>query len=73
MPLKPAIFFGRDELVKKTSKLLSLETAFHICLLGPGGMGKTSIALAIVESPLVQAKFQEEHRMWGGYTMNDTS
>ena len=65
MPSKPAIFYGRDELVGKTSKLLSSsETAFHMCLLGPGGMGKTSVALAIVDSPLVQAKFQEERRVW---------
>jgi len=64
MPSKPAIFYGRDELVEKTSKILSSETGFHMCLLGPGGMGKTSIALAIIESPLVQAKFQEEHRVW---------
>jgi len=64
MPSKPAIFFGREELVEKTSKLLLSETGFHMCLLGPGGMGKTSIALAIIESPLVQAKFQEEHRVW---------
>jgi len=64
MPSKPTIFFGRDELVEKTSRLLSLETAFHMCLLGPGGMGKTSIALAIIESPLVQANFQEERRVW---------
>ena len=65
MPSKPAIFYGRDNLVEKTSKLLSSsETALHICLLGPGGMGKTSVALAIVDSPLVQAKFQEERRVW---------
>jgi len=65
MPSKPAIFYGRDELVDKTSKLLSSsEAALHMCLLGPGGMGKTSVALAIIESPLVKAKFQEEHRVW---------
>jgi len=65
MPSKPAIFYGRDDLVRKTSKLLSLSTTgLHICLLGPGGMGKTSLALAIIESPLVQAKFQEERRVW---------
>jgi len=64
MPSKPAIFYGRDELVEKTSKLLSSEAALHMCFLGPGGMGKTSLALAIIESPLVKAKFQEEHRVW---------
>ena len=65
MPSKPAIFYGRDDLVGKTSKLLSLSTTgLHICLLGPGGMGKTSLALAIIESPLVRAKFQEERRVW---------
>ena len=65
MPSKPTIFYGRDNLVEKTSKLLSSpETALHMCLLGPGGMGKTSLALAIVESPLVRAKFQEERRVW---------
>jgi len=41
MPSKPAIFFGRDGLVKKVSMMLSSsETALHICLLGPGGMGR---------------------------------
>ena len=65
MPPKPAIFFGRDGLVKKVSAMLWLsETASHICLLGPGGMGKTSVSLAIVNSDLVQAKFQEGHRVW---------
>ena len=65
MPSKPAIFYGRDELVERMSKLLSsLETEIHLCLLGPGGMGKTSLALAIIDSPLVQAKFQEERRVW---------
>ena len=59
------LFYGRDELVDKTSKLLSSsEMALHMCLLGPGGMGKTSVALAIIESSLVQAKFQEERRIW---------
>ena len=65
MPSRPAIFYGRDELVKKASKLLSSsETALHMCLLGPGGIGKTSLALAIIDSPLVQAKFQEQRRVW---------
>jgi len=65
MPSKPIIFFGRDELVKKISGLLSSpEKTSHICFLGPGGMGKTSLALAIVESPLVGVKFPQERCIW---------
>ena len=64
MPSKPAIFFGRDALLKKVSTMLTSETVSHICLLSPGGMGKTSLSLAIVSSDLVQAKFQEGHRVW---------
>ena len=65
MPSKPMIFFGRDELVKKMSGLLSSpERTSHICFLGPGGMGKTSLALAIVESPLVGQKFSPERCVW---------
>jgi len=65
MPSKPAIFFGRDQLVNRMSMLLSpSKTAAHICFLGPGGMGKTSLALAVVASPLVQAKFPEKRCVW---------
>ena len=64
MPSKPAIFYGREGLVDKLAMLVSSELASHMCLLGPGGMGKTSISLAIVESPLVQAKYPEERRVW---------
>jgi len=65
MPTKPVIFFGRDDLVTKVVGLLaSLEAASHICLLGPGGMGKTSLALAIVGSPLVRAKFPKDRCVW---------
>jgi len=65
MPSKPTIFFGRDDLVNKVVEpLSSLGAASHICLLGPGGMGKTSLALAIVESPLVRSKFPKDRCVW---------
>jgi len=63
-PSKPVLFFGHDGLVEKVSAMLTLDTASHICLLGSGGIGKTSLSLAIVDSDLVQAKFQDGHRVW---------
>jgi len=42
MPLKPRIFYGRDDLVHELALLLVTEGTSRICILGPGGMGKTS-------------------------------
>ena len=49
MPLKPEIFHGRDDLVEDIAQLLLQEETSRICILGPGGMGKTSVSLAVVE------------------------
>jgi len=55
MPLKPRIFYGRTDLVEEIAHLLCSEKTSRVCILGPGGMGKTSLALTIVQSPIVQA------------------
>src|SRR5258708_9063976 len=55
MPLKPRIFYGRTDLVEEIAHLLCSERTSQVCILGPGGMGKTSLALTIVQSPIVQA------------------
>ncbi len=47
-PLKPEIFHGRDDLVDQIARLLVKKETAHVCLLGPGGMGKTSVSLAVV-------------------------
>ncbi len=57
MPGKPRVFHGRNQLVQELAHLLCEETTSRVCVLGPGGMGKTSLALAVIESPLVQAKY----------------
>ena len=36
----------------------------RICILGPGGMGKTSIILVVVEQPLIKARFLPENLVW---------
>ena len=57
MPSKPRVFLGRSDSLQEITHLLCSETNSRICVLGPGGMGKTSLALAVVESPVVQEKY----------------
>jgi tetratricopeptide (TPR) repeat protein len=64
MPLKPEIFHGRETLVQDIAQLLIKEESSRVCILGSGGMGKTSISLAVVESPLIIAQFAPEHLFW---------
>ena len=56
MPLKPEVFHGRDDLVQDIAQLLLQEKTSRICILGPGGMGKTSVSLAVVELPLIKKR-----------------
>src|SRR6267143_6129960 len=64
MPLKPEVFHGRDDLVKDIVQMLLHKETSRICILGPGGMGKTSVSLAVVESPLLQDRFPPCNRIW---------
>ena len=64
MPLKPEIFHGRDDLVEDIAQLLLREETSRVCILGPGGMGKTSVSLAVVELPLIKQRFREENVIW---------
>jgi Cdc6-like AAA superfamily ATPase len=49
IPLKPEIFHGRDGLVEEIARSLMKAETSRVCILGPGGMGKTSVLLAVVE------------------------
>jgi len=64
IPLKPGIFHGRDDLVGEIARLLVRKETAHVCLLGPGGMGKTSVSLAVVELPLIKEHFSGESCVW---------
>jgi hypothetical protein len=66
MPVPPAIFFGRDTVINKIAEhLVSGERArSRVCILAPGGMGKTSTALAVMKHPSIMGKFAEQHRFW---------
>jgi tetratricopeptide (TPR) repeat protein len=51
------MFYGRDDLVAELTNLVVNDE--HIALIGPGGMGKSSLAKAILNEALVIDKFAE--------------
>jgi tetratricopeptide (TPR) repeat protein len=56
-PSRPPIFYGRDDLVAELTDLVINDD--HIALIGAGGMGKSSLAKAILNEPLVADKFAD--------------
>ena len=64
IPLKPEVFYGRDDFVQDIAQLLLQEETSRVCILGPGGMGKTSVSLAVVESPLIEERFPGGNLVW---------
>ena len=64
MPLKPAVFHGRDVIIEEITQLLIKEETSHVCILGAGGMGKTSVSLAVVEQPLIKTRFLPKNTVW---------
>ncbi|KAG6858916.1 hypothetical protein C0993_004868, partial [Termitomyces sp. T159_Od127] len=56
LPVRPRIFVGRDKLVQSTTvNLLGLH---HVALIGPGGIGKSSVARAVLNDEAITPKFQ---------------
>ncbi|KAG1733917.1 P-loop containing nucleoside triphosphate hydrolase protein, partial [Suillus paluster] len=54
-PSRPSMLYGRDDLVAELTNLVVSDE--HIALIGPGGMGKSSLAKAILNESLVMEKF----------------
>ena len=50
LPAQPNELIGREEEVEEVQRLLRLESVRVVTLTGPGGMGKTRLALQIAES-----------------------
>ncbi|KAF7373188.1 hypothetical protein MSAN_00527400 [Mycena sanguinolenta] len=64
MRLLPPIFLGRDALVGKITLLLTTQETSRVCITGVGGMGKTSVAVAVTESPIIRNIFPKEYIFW---------
>ena len=59
-PPRPRACFGRDELIEKIVDLV--ENLRPIALIGPGGIGKTSVALAVLNSEPIKKRFGNNRR-----------
>ncbi|PBK89301.1 hypothetical protein ARMGADRAFT_936024, partial [Armillaria gallica] len=60
-PPAPSVFLGRDDLVQEGIANLLADSPHSIIIMGFGGMGKTSLALKILNDKAVQVKY-EAHR-----------
>ncbi|KAG1791231.1 uncharacterized protein HD556DRAFT_1486695 [Suillus plorans] len=69
-PSRPSMFYGRDDLVAELTTLVA--NGEHIALIGPGGMGKSSLAKAILHEPLIIKKFADR-RFFAAYDDLDPS
>ncbi|KAJ7046279.1 hypothetical protein C8F04DRAFT_1387854 [Mycena alexandri] len=67
LPARPQIFHGRQiEVMKVTEVLLDYPT--QVAILGPGGIGKTTLAAVILHSPDIVSKYPHRHFVSCGAT-----
>ncbi|KZO96449.1 hypothetical protein CALVIDRAFT_575894 [Calocera viscosa TUFC12733] len=57
IPPAPVVFHGRDDLVESIVELVCRCETCRIPLLGPGGIGKTSVAASVINNTKVKAKY----------------
>ncbi|KAG9035061.1 hypothetical protein FRB95_012080 [Tulasnella sp. JGI-2019a] len=59
LPPQPPILYGRDEEVINIAGRITSTTSPRLAILGPGGIGKTTLLMAVREHPDVEQKFGE--------------
>ncbi|KZW00746.1 hypothetical protein EXIGLDRAFT_830624 [Exidia glandulosa HHB12029] len=62
LPPQPRLYFGRTSETQLCVESLSVPRSSYVCILGGPGMGKTSLALAVLHSSAVVARY--EHRRY---------
>lgn len=63
LPAAPENFQGRDDVVRQAVDLLNLNEQARVFMSGPGGIGKTSLALTVVHNGRVVNRFGSR-RYW---------
>ncbi|OAX33495.1 P-loop containing nucleoside triphosphate hydrolase protein [Rhizopogon vinicolor AM-OR11-026] len=70
LPNAPSPFFGRDHFVVRVAELLLNRR--HVTLCGPGGIGKTSLAKAVIHDSLIAERFRNR-RFFTSFDGMDTT
>jgi hypothetical protein len=60
LPASPKIFHGRESELEDLVDILLVDPA-RVAVLGPGGMGKTTLAMAALHHPKVANKYQTRY------------
>ncbi|KAF8702318.1 hypothetical protein AX14_014442 [Amanita brunnescens Koide BX004] len=64
MPSPLAHMYGRDDVVEDIVRVITTHDKPRVVIHGPGGMGKTSVAVSVMESKAVATRYDEDHRFW---------
>ena len=64
LPPRPTVFHGRNEVVNRAVHLLLAPGTVSLAVLGPGGIGKTSIALALLHHSQIVKQFDVPQRLF---------
>jgi CO dehydrogenase nickel-insertion accessory protein CooC1 len=60
LPPVPKFFHGRESELTLIATVLQIQPA-HLAILGPGGMGKTTLAVAALHHPEIVSKYKQRH------------
>ena len=64
MPSPLAHMYGRDDVVLDIVRVLTTHDKPRVVIHGAGGMGKTSVAVSVMEDKAVATRYDASHRFW---------
>ena len=64
MPSPLAHMYGRDDIVDDIVRVITTHDKPRVVIHGAGGMGKTSVAVSVMENKAVATRYDASHRFW---------